>query len=94
MLVDADRNCERKMALLQGFKCSIHGQDRPWMICTHVVEDTAPACSRRIEEDGVAGEVMCAVCLAHVEAGNPELAELRLACERCVLERWPLDDAS
>jgi hypothetical protein len=47
-----------------------------------------------LQEDEVEGEVLCKSCFELTESGKDDQADLRLACEACVLERWRLEDAS
>lgn len=76
-------------------KCDDHGlEKKPWVVCVHVPEST-PRVARRIDDQQIAGEVLCESCFdacnAAAERDEPAPTEhLRLACEACVLERYKL----
>jgi hypothetical protein len=76
-------------------KCKEHGIcHKPWIICVHVAADAVPKYARRIDDDELAGEVLCATCAELCDSEGPPQGDLRMACEPCVLDRWKLQDAS
>lgn len=80
-------------------KCDKHGlAKKPWVVCVHVTK-MEPKVARRIDDEQLAGEVLCESCYdacnAAVEKNEPSPTEhLRLACESCVLERYKLSTAN
>lgn len=76
----------------QTVMCQAHS-DKPspaWALCRHVADQgVAPHVVRRLPDDYVAGEVVCADCYKSFVA-----SDIVAACEQCVLERFKLQDAN
>ena len=80
--------------------CAEHGSSRAWIVCTHVSDDGAePAsCKRTPDDPEISGEVLCKRCLGELDvrqalpdesrAALDPPAALRVACEKCVMEKW------
>jgi len=96
-----EENKERQLMLHEGdespeVKCTKHGSCRkPWIMCDHLGSNTEPKVAHRVQEEHIAGEVLCATCFEALNAGTgPEHEEaqshLLIACETCVLDKFKL----
>lgn len=68
----------------------------PWVICIHVAQGVPPKVAERMvvnEDNWASGQVLCAACAADTPTAITK-RYLKTACEKCVLDRWPLDNAS
>lgn len=77
-------------------RCRVHGiEKKPWIVCVHVADDVTPKVARRIEDEQISGEVLCADCCNELNAAEGTdntgpTEHLRFACESCVLELYKL----
>jgi hypothetical protein len=65
-----------------------------WVSCSHV-DRIRLARRHETPVEGVAGEALCGVCRALLDARDRRVLEhVAFRCEPCVVDRWPVEGAN